>query len=84
MRWSNDTIRSTIHRVRAPPGLIDRDGNGLTPERYSIPYFCCVDFDTIVDAVPGTYSDDPEVGMPKKYEAISAREYIMKRLAASY
>ncbi|KAI0917161.1 hypothetical protein AcW1_007571 [Taiwanofungus camphoratus] len=35
---SNDTIRSTIHRVRAPPNLITKDG--MTPERYSIPYFC--------------------------------------------
>lgn len=32
---SNDIVRSTIHRVRAPPHLpID----GMTPERYSIPY----------------------------------------------
>lgn len=33
---SNDTIRSTIHRVRAPPYLTSADG--MTPERYSIPY----------------------------------------------
>lgn len=25
--------------------------------------------------MPGTYSDDPEVGMPKKYEAISVRTF---------
>lgn len=33
---TNDNIRSTIHRVRAPPGLSTEDG--MTPERYSIPY----------------------------------------------
>lgn len=33
---ANDTIRSTIHRVVAPPGLAAKDG--LLPSRYSIPY----------------------------------------------
>ncbi len=33
-RWSNDTIRSTVHRVVEPPG---REGEGETyPARYSI------------------------------------------------
>ncbi|KAF7364575.1 Thymine dioxygenase [Mycena venus] len=36
MRWSNDTIRSTIHRVRAPQACETPDG--MIPERYSIPY----------------------------------------------
>ncbi|KAJ7731565.1 Clavaminate synthase-like protein [Mycena maculata] len=77
MRWSNDTIRSTIHRVRAPPGT---HADGMTPERYSIPYFCSADFNTVVDCIPGTWDEE----RPKKYEPISAQEYIMKRLAASY
>ncbi|KIJ27087.1 hypothetical protein M422DRAFT_191444 [Sphaerobolus stellatus SS14] len=34
-RWSNDTIRSTIHRVRAPLG---KGVEGMIPDRYSIPY----------------------------------------------
>ncbi|KAJ6523098.1 Clavaminate synthase-like protein [Mycena vulgaris] len=71
---SNDTIRSTVHRVRAPPGPVQIDG--MTPERYSIPY----DFSTVVDCIPGTWSTDH----PKKYEPISAQEYIMKRMAATY
>ncbi|KAJ6528717.1 Clavaminate synthase-like protein [Mycena vulgaris] len=78
MRWSNDTIRSTVHRVRAPPGPVQIDG--MTPERYSIPYFCCADFSTVVGCIPGTWSTDH----PKKYEPISAQEYIMKRMAATY
>ncbi|KAL0953015.1 hypothetical protein HGRIS_007219 [Hohenbuehelia grisea] len=36
MRWSNDTIRSTVHRVRAPPSAAGSDG--MIPPRYSIPY----------------------------------------------
>ncbi|KAJ7319410.1 thymine dioxygenase [Mycena albidolilacea] len=78
MRWSNDTIRSTIHRVRAPPQ--NRSVDGMTPERYSIPYFCCADFTTVVDCIPGTWSAE----RPKKYEPISAQEYIMKRMLATY
>ncbi|KAG5634849.1 hypothetical protein H0H81_000513 [Sphagnurus paluster] len=73
MRWSNDTIRSTVHRVRAPPGAALADG--MVPERYSIPYvffavaFCCPDFETIVDAIPGTWSAE----RPKRYEPILVR-----------
>ena len=33
---SNDTIRSTMHRVRAPPSVVAKDG--LLPPRYSMPY----------------------------------------------
>ncbi|KIP04361.1 hypothetical protein PHLGIDRAFT_76061 [Phlebiopsis gigantea 11061_1 CR5-6] len=77
-RWSNDTLRSTVHRVRAPPNLVTEDG--MTPERYSIPYFCAADFNTIVDSVPSTYSAE----RPKKYKPISAAQYIMERLAANY
>ncbi|KAG1894640.1 uncharacterized protein F5891DRAFT_713346 [Suillus fuscotomentosus] len=33
---SNDTIRSTLHRVRAPPDAVTKDG--MLPDRYSIPY----------------------------------------------
>ncbi|KAF8592585.1 Clavaminate synthase-like protein [Ramaria rubella] len=78
MRWSNDIIRSTIHRVRAPPNLITKDG--MFPERYSIPYFCSADFSSVVDCLPGTYSED----RPKRYAPISAGEYITKRLASNY
>ncbi|PCH40084.1 thymine dioxygenase [Wolfiporia cocos MD-104 SS10] len=73
MRWSNDTMKSTIHRVRAPPGL---SSDEMTPERYSIPY----DWSQVVDCLPGTYSDEK----PKKYEPISAGQYIVHRLAATY
>lgn len=36
MRWSNDTLKSTLHRVRAPPKT--NNDNGMTRERFSIPY----------------------------------------------
>ncbi|KAF8147880.1 Clavaminate synthase-like protein [Crassisporium funariophilum] len=78
MMWSNDTIRSTVHRVRSPT-LVNQT-NGVIPARYSIPYFCGADFSTVVDSIPGTWSAD----RPKLYEPTSAGEYIMKRLALNY
>ncbi|KAJ7854610.1 thymine dioxygenase [Mycena leptocephala] len=77
MRWSNDTIRGTIHRVRAPPGTASPGHEGMTPERYSIPYFCCADFDTTVDCIPGTWSDNENEGRPKKYQPVSVRKNIL-------
>ncbi|KAI0822286.1 thymine dioxygenase [Trametes gibbosa] len=74
MRWSNDVVRSTVHRVRAPPQATTADG--MTPERFSIPY----DFSAVVACLPGTYTDEN----PAKYEPISARQYILERLAATY
>ncbi|KAH6909357.1 thymine dioxygenase [Coprinopsis sp. MPI-PUGE-AT-0042] len=76
-RWSNDVIKSTVHRVRSPPGT---SLNDVVPDRFSIPYFCCCDFSTVVDTIPGTWDEN----RPKKYEAISAMDYIMKRMAALY
>jgi len=79
MRWSNDLIKSTIHRVRAPPSITD-DHEMMTPERYSIPYFCSADFDTVVECLPGTWSES----QPKRYEPISAAQYVTHRLEALY
>ena len=36
-RWSNDTIKSTKHRVVEPPKPAEKDWH---PSRYSIAYFC--------------------------------------------
>ncbi|KAI0732023.1 thymine dioxygenase [Fomitopsis betulina] len=77
MRWSNDMIKSPVHRVRAPE---KRPEDGIVPERYSIPYFCSTDFSRVVDCLPGTYSETN----PKKYEPISAHQYVLNRLSALY
>ncbi|KAI0770294.1 thymine dioxygenase [Fomes fomentarius] len=78
MRWSNDVIRSTIHRVRAPPHA--KTAGGTIPDRYSIPYFCAPDFTAVVECLPGTFTEEN----PPKYEPISAQQYILQRLAATY
>ncbi|CDK25859.1 unnamed protein product [Kuraishia capsulata CBS 1993] len=77
MRWSNDVLKSTLHRVRAPP--IDSK-TGLAQRRYSIPYFVGADKDVVVDCLPSCHS----ALNPKKYESISSREYIAMRLRATY
>ncbi|KAF6813866.1 hypothetical protein CPLU01_14550 [Colletotrichum plurivorum] len=80
-RWSNDTLRSTMHRVRAPPLEASGDGDGLvTRARYSIPYFIGADQEETVDCVPGCFGP----GRPKKYDPINSREYIEMRLNATY
>jgi len=62
-RWSNDLYKSTWHRVQNPTGR----------ERFSIPFFCNCDFETVVEGI--TNPDDS-----CKYEKITAGEYILKRL----
>ncbi|KAI7172470.1 Clavaminate synthase-like protein [Hortaea werneckii] len=74
-RWSNDTIKSTKHRVVEPPTKAD-----MHPARYSIAYFCNPNFESFIDAIPGTYDDVRK----KKYEGINSGDYLAQRLAATY
>jgi isopenicillin N synthase-like dioxygenase len=78
-RWSNDTIKSTKHRVVEPPPKQEDDGSETYPPRYSIAYFCNPNFERVIEAIPGTYE---ETG--KKYEGIKSGEYLIKRLTATY
>ncbi|KAI9837273.1 MAG: hypothetical protein M1819_000347 [Sarea resinae] len=75
-RWSNDTIKSTLHRVIEPPTPPETDEY---PARYSIAYFCNPNFDKFIDVIPGT--DEKE---PKKYSGINSGQYLVQRLAATY
>lgn len=62
-RWSNDSIKSTKHRVVEPPKPAESD---VHPARYSIAYFCNPNFDRWIEGIPGT----GEAG-GKKYEGIN-------------
>ncbi|KAK3375492.1 hypothetical protein B0H63DRAFT_280951 [Podospora didyma] len=75
-RWSNDTIKSTIHRVVEPPHTDEE----VHPPRYSIAYFCNPNFKSHIDALPGTYASEDE----KKYEGINSGDYLVQRLTATY
>ena len=79
-RWSNDLIRSTMHRVVQPPfkGKETEQGH---PARYSVAYFCNPDFDKWIEALPGTW--EGERG-GKKYDGINSGEYLFQRLSATY
>jgi isopenicillin N synthase-like dioxygenase len=78
-RWSNDTIKSTKHRVVEPPARPEDAGSDSYPPRYSIAYFCNPNFKSTIEAIPGTYE---KTG--KKYEGINSGEYLVKRLTATY
>ncbi|KAF1986805.1 Clavaminate synthase-like protein [Aulographum hederae CBS 113979] len=80
-RWSNDTIKSTKHRVVEPPLKKGQEvGVGEDyPPRYSIAYFCNPNFDRMIEAIPGTFEENG-----KKYEGINSGEYLVKRLTATY
>ena len=78
-RWSNDTIKSTKHRVVEPPARPEDEAATSYPPRYSIAYFCNPNFERIIEAIPGTYE---ETG--KKYEGIKSGEYLTRRLTATY
>ncbi|KAI1337723.1 thymine dioxygenase [Xylariaceae sp. FL0016] len=75
-RWSNDNIKSTIHRVVEPPS---GDGD-VYPARYSIAYFCNPNFKSHIEAIPGTYANEAE----RKYEGINSGQYLVQRLTATY
>ncbi|KAJ5587401.1 uncharacterized protein N7459_003166 [Penicillium hispanicum] len=84
-RWSNDTIKSTRHRVIEPhkPAINDEGDHPSDsyPARYSIAYFCNPNTDKLIEALPGTYGEDIQVN--KKYSDITAGDYLHQRLAAT-
>lgn len=77
-RWSNDTIKSSLHRVVEPPAPADGD---VHPARYSIAYFCNPNFEKHIEAIPGTFGAGKG---EKKYEGINSGKYLVQRLAATY
>ncbi len=48
MRWSDDELRSTLHRVVVPE-------NGARSSRYSLAFFCQANTDTLIESPRGTY-----------------------------
>jgi isopenicillin N synthase-like dioxygenase len=77
-RWSNDTIKSTLHRVVEPPTPAEGD---MHPARYSIAYFCNPNYSSMIEAIDGTYGGDKG---ERKYEGINSGDYLEMRLAATY
>ncbi|PQE31096.1 thymine dioxygenase protein [Rutstroemia sp. NJR-2017a WRK4] len=84
MRWTNDTLKSTLHRVELPP-LADRyattpAGERITRARYSIPYFVGPDVDQTISCLP----ESVRVGETPKYDPVVFGEYGKMKSALQY
>jgi len=69
-RWTNDIFKSTMHRVI----LLD------PVDRYSIALFFGTDYNVILEPIPSCTSPEN----PRRYEAITAGEYIKSRFESTY
>ncbi|KAI0700732.1 Clavaminate synthase-like protein [Cytidiella melzeri] len=79
-RWSNDVLRSTLHRVVAPPAKKISDTEGITPHRHSIAFFCNPNFDAEIACLPNCSGPDNKA----KYSPVTTEQYIVGRLTATY
>ncbi|KAL4076177.1 hypothetical protein J3A83DRAFT_4490152 [Scleroderma citrinum] len=79
-RWSNDTFRSTLHRVVAPAARKISETGGMTPHRQSIAFFCNPNFDAVIESLPTCVN----ASNPSKYPPVTTEQYIVGRLAATY
>ena len=69
-RLTNNVLPSTTHRVVNPKGDASKSS------RYSIPFFMHANPDTSLDSLEQCITEDN----PKRYEPITAHEYLMERL----
>ncbi|HEX3984115.1 MAG TPA: 2OG-Fe(II) oxygenase family protein, partial [Acidisoma sp.] len=69
-RWTNDLFASTVHRAMNTSGR----------SRFSIPCFIGSNYDTLIEALPGTVAAD----RPAKYPPVLAGDYVQGRLDATY
>ncbi|KAL1660142.1 hypothetical protein GGF50DRAFT_130517 [Schizophyllum commune] len=76
-RWSNDVLRSTLHRVVAPPAKAISETEAMTPARQSIAFFSNPNFDAEIECLPNC-------GATPKYPPVNTEKYIVGRLADTY
>ncbi|KAK9412917.1 putative Fe2OG dioxygenase domain-containing protein [Seiridium unicorne] len=89
MRWSNDYLKSTLHRVTMPPiadagtganGAREQPSGDVTRARYSIPYFVSPNPTAVIECLPQCASEDN----PPRYEPITQDEYRRMRAKSQY
>ncbi|KAI0307091.1 Clavaminate synthase-like protein [Multifurca ochricompacta] len=78
-RWSNDVLRSTLHRVVAPRRE-NSNTEGMTPARQSIAFFCNPNGGANISCLPNCHWPGNEA----KYAPVTTEEYIVGRLSATY
>lgn len=74
-RWSNDLLRSTLHRVVAPRAKKINDHQQITPARQSIAFFCNPNAGARIECLPNCYG----AGREAKYAPVSTEDYIVDR-----
>ncbi|KAH9850755.1 Clavaminate synthase-like protein [Lenzites betulinus] len=79
-RWSNDVLRSTLHRVVAPPAKAISETEAVTPARQSIAFFCNPNQGAEIACLPTCLVP----GSKPKYPPVTTEEYIVGRLQATY
>ncbi|KAI1081061.1 Clavaminate synthase-like protein [Whalleya microplaca] len=82
MRWSNDYLKSTLHRVTLPPLQTKRDVDGkkMTSPRYSIPYFVSPNAKALIECL-SVYATEEN---PAKYEPVVQEDYRRMRARGQY
>ncbi|QIW94840.1 hypothetical protein AMS68_000358 [Peltaster fructicola] len=76
--WTTGLLKSTVHRVVFPTQAKDAG------DRYSIAYFCHPLDDVMLEPVPSKIVKERILEDNGPQGVISAREHLMKRLAATY
>ncbi|BGP17068.1 hypothetical protein JCM10213_000294 [Rhodosporidiobolus nylandii] len=77
-RWSNDRLKSTIHRAVLPDLREGDDPNALSRTRRSVAYFCNPNPDALISCIPGLENPDGT----SKYEPVLAGDFYAKLLEA--
>ncbi|KAK8232159.1 thymine dioxygenase [Phyllosticta capitalensis] len=81
MRWSNDYLKSTLHRVTSPPlSGKTADGKSMTRARYSIPYFVSPNPDALIECLPACTNTQN----PVKYGPVVQEDYRRMRAKLQY
>ncbi|KAI0179225.1 Clavaminate synthase-like protein [Hypoxylon sp. FL1284] len=82
MRWSNDFLKSTLHRVTLPPADEKQqiDGKSMTRPRYSIPYFVSPDPEAVVECLSVCTNE----ARPVRYEPVKQEDYRRMRARGQY
>ncbi|KAI8808724.1 hypothetical protein BJ742DRAFT_258635 [Cladochytrium replicatum] len=76
-RWTNNKIKSTMHRV-VSPSVPSTDGQYSA--RYSVVYFCSPNYDALIDVLDICLAE----GETKKFPPILSGDYLVQRLSATY
>lgn len=78
-RWSNDVLRSTLHRVVAPQASLLPPDAEMTPQRQSIAFFCNPNGRASISCLPNCLGSTGP-----KYPTVTTEDYIVGRLKDTY